>query len=1073
MAEDATREEAFEVEIAECLAAHGWEYSPADEGYDRSRALFPEDVFWWLETTQPEEFAKVVTVGSTAEAKQRAHLLDTLVKRLNKPMSHGGGTLNVLRRPVEHINARLVMCQFAPATTLNPTTTQRYQQVRLRVMRQVQYSPVTGDLRRIDLVLFVNGIPVATIELKSFFKQQARTAVKQYKEDRDPKGQPLLGFGTRALVHFALDDDEVWMTTKLAGADTYFLPFNQGTADGGKGNPANPAGPAVAYLWEQVLQRDVWLNILGSLMFLRHETTEDPVTGKTRKSATLVFPRYHQWRAVTRLTAAVRAEGPGQRYLIQHSAGSGKTITIAWTAHRLARLHTADNVKVFDKVLVISDRNVIDQQLQDGVRQVDNTADLVTTIDASQRREAGSKSKALADALTGKALIVIVTIQTFPFVAKLMATEMADKNFAVVVDEAHTSQSGATAAEMRKVLAAGGIEVADGEDMPTEDILNAQIAAAASARAAATNVSYFAFTATPKRKTIELFGRPDADGLPREFELYTMKQAIEEGFILDVLRGYQTYRTAFEIEQRAGAGVVVSTHPDEDHLVETRAASRGIMRFVKLHPTNIAQKVEIIVEHFRANVAHLLGGHAKAMVVTDSRVAAVRYKVEIDKYIAARGYKLGTIVAFSGAVDDPGYGLEGVTEASMNPGLGSDLAKAFARPEYRVMVVADKFQTGFDQPLLCAMYVDKALPEVHAVQTLSRLNRTHRTSDGEEKDRTFVLDFVNAPEDIQAAFEPYYTEATVETTTDPNIVHELATKLAEADIYTDAQVEAFATAWFEGQSHGALAAAIKPAKDRFQHLYAGAKAADDTEEIDRLVLFRRDAGTYVRMYDFLSQVVDYGSTDLEKLSVFLRQLVRVIQTDRLDADVDLSDVVLAHVKQVDRGSVNITLGTENAPLAPFGGAGTGGVPDPEMALLSEVISRINDLFGGEFTDEEIEAFVKPVAAKAGSKAEVAEQIDHNALDQFLDSPDLRDAVIDAALANESAVGKLTGATTGEDLTADELIKLIGTFMYQARRTRSAQHGERSEAPNPNATGDDREDRQPPPRTLEGGTSPLS
>ncbi len=1042
MARDATHEEALEVEIAEYLAAHGWEYSPTDEGYDRARGLFLEDVFWWLETTQPEEFAKVVTVGSTAEAKQRAHLLDTLVKRLDKPMTHGGGTLNVLRRPVEHINARLAMCQFAPATTLNPTTTQRYQQVRLRVMRQVQYSPVTGDLRRIDLVLFVNGIPVATIELKSFFKQQARSAVEQYKKDRDPKGQPLLGFGTRALVHFALDDDEVWMTTKLAGDNTHFLPFNQGTPDGGKGNPANPSGPAVSYLWEQILKRDAWLNILGSLMFLRHETTEDAITGKTRKTATLVFPRFHQWRAVTRLTEAVRAEGPGRRYLIQHSAGSGKTNTIAWTAHRLARLHTADNVKVFDKVLVISDRKVIDRQLQDGVRQVDNTADLVTTIDATQVREAGSKSKALADALTGKALIVIVTIQTFPFVAKLMATDMADKNFAVVVDEAHTSQSGATAAELRKVLTAGGVEVQDGEEVAAEDLVNAQIAGAASARATASNVSYFAFTATPKRKTVELFGRPDADGEPRAFELYTMRQAIEEEFILDVLRGYQTYKTAFEIEQRAAGGVVVSTHADDDDdLVDTRAASRGIMRFVKLHPTNIAQKVEIIVEHFRANVAHLLGGHAKAMVVTDSRIAAVRYKVEIDKYIAAHGYGLGTIVAFSDAVSDPEYGLDAVTEASMNPGVGSDLARAFARPEYRVMLVADKFQTGFDQPLLCAMYVDKVLPDVHAVQTLSRLNRTHRTSDGEVKDRTFVLDFVNDPEDIRAAFEPYYTEARIETTTDPNIVHELAAKLAEADIYTDAEVETFANAWFEGRPHGVLAAAIKPPKDRFQRLYSQAKANGDTEETDRLVLFRRDAGTYVRMYDFLSQVVDYGSTDLEKLSVFLRQLSRVIQTDRLDADVDLSDITLAHVKQVDRGTVSITLGAEDATLAPFSGAGTGTLPEPEMALLSEVISRINDLFGGEFTEEEIEAFVKPVAAKAEANADVAEQMDNNAEDQFLDSPDLRDAVIDAALANELAVAKLTGVTTGDDLTAEKLIRMIGTFMYRSRRVRQGQGAE--------------------------------
>lgn len=1038
MARDATYEDAFEVEIAEYLAAHGWEYSPTDDGYDRARALFPEDVFAWLEATQPDELAKVVTAGSTAEAKQRGHLLDTIVKRLDKPMTHGGGTLNVLRRPLPHINATFRMCQFAPATSLNPKTTADYQQSRLRVMRQVQFSPVTGDTRRIDLVLFVNGIPVATIELKTFFKQNALSAVDQYKHDRDPKGQPLLGFGTRAVVHFALDDDEVWMTTKLAGSKTYFLPFNQGTPDGGKGNPPNPTGPAVAYLWEQVLDRHAWLNILGSLMYLHHETTEDPATGKPRKSTTLIFPRFHQWQAVTDLTATVRDEGPGKRYLIQHSAGSGKTNTIAWTAHRLARLHTPANVKVFDKVLVISDRKVIDRQLQDAVRQVDNTADLVTTIDATQVREAGSKSKALADALTGKALIVIVTIQTFPFVADLIATDLSDRNFAVVVDEAHTSQSGATASELRKVLTAGGVEVPDGQDISAEDVLNAQIAAAASARATAANVSYFAFTATPKAKTMELFGRPNGDGLPQPFHVYSMRQAIEEGFILDVLRGYQTYATAFEIEQRAANGVVTTTTShDPDRLVDSTAAARGIMRFVKLHPSNIAQKVAIIVEHFRANVAGLLDGHAKAMVVTDSRVAAVRYKVEIDKYITSRGYTMGTIVAFSGAVTDPDYGLTDATEASLNPGLGSDLAREFRRPEYRVMLVADKFQTGFDQPLLCAMYVDKRLPDVHAVQTLSRLNRTHRTASGQVKDRTFVLDFVNDPEDIRAAFAPYYTQAQVETTTDPNLVHELAAKLAEADVYTDTEVDTFAHAWFTGKPHSALAAAIKPAKDRFQHRYETATTDDDTDQVEELDLFRKDAGTYVRMYDFLSQVVDYGSTDLEKLSVFLRQLIRVIDTDRLSSDVDLSDIALKRVQQIDLGWSSIKLEVEDATLAPIAGAGTGhAAPDPEVALLSEIIGRINDLFAGEFSDEEIEAFVRPVAAKAGANTNVVEQMSSNALDQFLDSPDLRDAVIDAALSNEVTITKLTGATTGEDLTADELIQLIGIYMYRTRHAES-------------------------------------
>lgn len=1042
---DATREEAFEVEIAEYLAAHGWLSSPSADGYDRRRALFPGDVFAWLEQTQPEELAKVVSAGAASEAKQRAHLLDTLVKRLDARMEHGGGTLNVLRRPLSHINAKFRMCQFAPASSLNPKTVADYAAVRLRVMRQVTYSPDGGG-GRIDLVFFVNGLPVATLELKTCFKQQARSAIEQYRKNRDPKGQPLLAFG-RTLVHFAVDDDEVWMTTRLARSKTFFLPFNRGTADGGKGNPPAPGGAATSYLWERVLQRDSWLTILGSLMFLQYEEDIDPITGRTSKKSTLVFPRFHQWEAVTRLMAAVGAEGPGSRFLVQHSAGSGKTNTIAWMAHRLARLHTAENVKMFDKVLVISDRKVLDRQLQDAVRQVDNTADLVTTIDAAEvRRAGGSKSKALAAALSGQSLIVIVTIQTFPFVMDLMTSDLAGKNFAVIVDEAHTSQSGVTAAELRKVLTMGGVEVAEGEEISAEDVLNAKITAMTSARANSQNVSYLAFTATPKSKTLTLFGRKDpADPgrPPRTFHLYTMRQAIEEGFILDVLRGYQTYKTAFEIEQRAARGIKAATGTSVAHdvgadLVDPRAATRGIMRFVKLSGANIGQKVEIIVEHFLANVAHLLERHAKAMVVTDGRVAAVRYKRAIDKYIADKKHPLKTIVAFSGAVNDPERGIESATESSMNPGLGSDLAAEFRRPDYRVMIVADKFQIGFDQPLLCAMYVDKRLPDVHAVQTLSRLNRTYRTPGGERKDTTFVLDFVNEPADIQTAFEPYYTEAVVESETDPNIVHEIAAQLAEADIYLRSEVDQFATVWFSGGSHAELAAAVKPAKDRFAARYDAARSRENRVERDRLDSFRKDAGTFVRMYDFMAQVIDYGDTDLEKLYVYLRQLVRVIDVDRVATEVDLSDLVLKRVQQIDHGKASITLGSVEEPLPAFPEAGAGSAnQDRQLVRLVEVIARINDLFGDELEPGEIEGFVKPVAAKAEEAPGIADQIDNNAKDQFLDSRDLRESIIDAAFDVESAIEKLSRTAMGDDARAEKLIRIIGEFMWETRRARSA------------------------------------
>ena len=1056
-AHDGTREAAFETEIVEYLAAHGWECSETDEGYDVERAIWPADVYWWLRETQPEEYAKVVRVGTAAEAADREALLDSLVSRLDTPMGSGGGTLNVLRRKFSHTRgatAHLRMCQFKPATTLNRDVTENYRKVRLRVARQVHFSPKRGDSRSIDLAFFVNGLPVATCELKSFFKQQWRSAVSQYRTDRSPAGQPLLGFGTRALVHFAVDDDQVHMTTKLAGEKTYFLPFNRGHEDtGAAGNPANPNGSATSYLWEQVLQRDNWLTILGSEMFLKTESNEDPATGKITRSTSLMFPRYHQWRAVKKLLEAINDEGPGRRYLIEHSAGSGKTNTIAWTAHRLARLHDEANTKVFDKVLIVSDRRVLDAQLQQAVEQVDDTVGTVAVIDsAAVRRSGGSKSRALLDALTGSALIVVVTIQTFPYVKSLLETTLGDRNFAVIVDEAHTSQSGKTAADLKKVLTESG-QITDDEELDSQDVINQvveadvareqQIAAETAARARARNVSLLAFTATPKDKTKTLFGRGNNEGKPASFDVYPMRQAIEEGFILDVLRGYQTYKTAYEIEQRGENGVVtgitVGANDAVDRLVDPKIATRKIMRFANLHPTNVGQKVELIVEHFRANVAHLLDGHAKAMVVTDSRQAAVRYKIETDKYLMQKRYGYQTIVAFSGKISDDEYGLEDATESSLNPGLGSDLAKEFRRPEYRMMLVADKFQTGFDQPLLCAMYVDKKLPDVHAVQTLSRLNRTYRAPSGEVKDRTFVLDFVNDPAEIREAFLTYYLEAHVETATDPNLVHRLATKLAQARIYTPADVRRYAEAWWvPTQSHAALAAAVTPARDEFVVRWSDAVEQRDGLALDELRTFRKDCGSYVRLYDFMSQVVDYATSDLEKLAEFLRQLSRLLVTDERSADIEVTGLELRRVRQIDQGAADIGLsGDQTTPgLKGITGIGSGvSRQDPQQELLSEVVARVNALFGSEFADPQIEGFVIAAAGMAEEDPRIAEQIDHNAVDQFLASPDLHETLTDAAVLNEGAFGKLTSALTGESERADEFIRLIGEYLYQSRRLR--------------------------------------
>lgn len=1063
-ARDATSEEALETEIAEYLGAHGWEYSKSDTGYDAKRALWPEDAFWWLEETQSDEYAKVVRVGTPAETKDREALLDSLVRRLDTPMTSGGGTLNVLRRKFSHTRgstAHLKMCQFKPATTLNSEVTENYRKVRLRVVRQVYFSPKRGDSRSIDLVFFVNGLPVATAELKSFFKQEWRTAVKQYREDRNPAGQPLLGFGSRALVHFAVDDDQVHMTTKLAGEKSYFLPFNRGHEDtGAAGNPPNQDGVATSYLWEEILQRDNWLSILGSQMFLKTEADEDPATGKIQRSTTMMFPRYHQWRAVNKVLDSVANEGPGHRYLIEHSAGSGKTNTIAWSAHRLARLHDHSNEKVFDKVLIVSDRRVLDAQLQQAVEQVDDTVGTVAVIDSSAvRRSGGSKSKALSDALTGSALIVVVTLQTFPFVKKELETTLGDKNFAVIIDEAHTSQSGTSASELKKVLTDNG-QVSTDEEIDSQDVVNKlvsdsavrerKIATETAARAGAANVSMFAFTATPKAKTKDIFGRPNDEGQPVSFDVYPMRQAIEEGFILDVLRGYQTYRTAFEIEQQGSQGVETGIEADgeDGRFVDPDAASRKIMRFAKLHPTNVGQKVEIIVEHFRANVAHLLDGHAKAMVVTDSRQAAVRFKMEIDKYLKRAGYDYRTIVAFSDKISDEEYGLVDATEATLNPGLGSDLAREFRQPNYRLMLVADKFQTGFDQPLLCAMYVDKKLPDVHAVQTLSRLNRTYRAPSGELKDRTFVLDFVNDPEEVQEAFLAYYLEAHVETETDPNLVHQLATKLAEQRIYTPIDVERYAEAWWASkQSRPTLTSAVQAPLGEFYRRWEYAKDQHDEEELEALRQFRKDCGSYVRLYDFMSQVVDYGTTDLEKLAEFLRQFARLIDLGETSTDVDVTGLELRRVRQIDQGNADIGLaGDQDTPgLRGITGTGTGRTrQDPELELLSEVVARINALFITEFADPQIEGFVRAAAGMVEDDPQITEQIDNNAQDQFLDSPKLRETLTDAAVMNEGAFGKLTGALTGENDQADELIRIIGQYIYRSRRGKTTGEDENEE-----------------------------
>ncbi len=1029
----------FESEICAYLEAHGWLYSADDAGYDRERALFPVDVFTWLEETQPVAYGKALKAAGS-EAK----FLDVLATALDKPLEHGGGTLNILRNGVVYIGGgRLKLAQFRPETSLNATTVAQYAAMRVRVMRQVRFS--TADQRSIDLVFFVSGLPVATVELKTDFTQSLGEAISQYRKDRRPvtngRLEPLLSFGHRALVHFAVSNDLAAMTTRLEGEKTHFLPFNIGH-DGGAGNPPGAEGrSATAYLWERVWEKDAWLTIIGRLMIVETREEWDVATGTSVRRTSMLFPRLHQWEAVTTIVDAVCEEGVGHRYLIEHSAGSGKTNTIAWTAHRLARLHV-DDEKVFDSVIVVVDRTVLDGQLQEAIRQIDGSGKIVTTISPEDVRKAGAKSKSglLAAALENGALIIAVTVQTFPFAMDEIGAGkgLKGKKFAVIADEAHSSQSGRISSQLKAMLTAEEIEdLEDGGEVALESMLAARM----SERADSPNVSYFAFTATPKNKTLEMFGRKGPGGKPVEFHLYSMRQAIEEGYILDVLRGYQSYDTALKI-----AGKVA------DNEVEEGAARKGLMRWVKLHPTNISQKVQIIVEHFHANVAHLLEGRAKAMVVTDSRKAAVKYKKAIDAYIARRAaedasYTYRTLVAFSGSVtmDEnevwtsewgpaPSKDVE-FTETNLNPGAGSDLAAAFKGETYKIMLVANKFQTGFDQPLLSAMYVDKKLSGVTAVQTLSRLNRTHRTASGEIKRKTFVLDFVNKPDDIRVAFEPYFTNATLETETDPYVVVHLAAKLAQAGIYTADQVRDVAELWVKRKGNNALSAAIAPAKHEFARRYAAAIEADDKVTLDTLDLFRKDVSTYVRLYDFMSQIVDYGDPHLEMLSIFLRLLEKVIADSSWAAEVDLSDVVLVGIKHEKRIAVDISL-TGDGELKGISAAGTGTRKEPKYVALQVVIDKMNDLFGAEsFTESQIREFVNGLVQRLLAYPDLVRQTQVNSKKQFMDSDDFKAIVTEAVLNNQEAHNTMADYFFSDGPGINGVILALADAFYEVATSR--------------------------------------
>lgn len=1036
MSQNLHQEHHFETEICNHLATNGWLYADGDSArFDRTSGLFLPDLLAWVKTTQPDNWQRLTKNHGGA-------LPQVLAERIRKNMNERG-TLDVLRRGVEMLGLKepLELAQFKPALAINPAIQAKYGANRLRVVRQVCHSP-NNPKDELDLVLFLNGIAVATVELKSDFTQSVHDAVDQYRFDRlpQPKGgvlEPLLGFPGGALVHFAVSQSEVMMATRLEGPTTTFLPFNRGDA-GGAGNAPNPNGFASAYLWEEVWAVDSWLDILHRYLICKRNDKKQPQA--------VIFPRYHQLGATRKLVADVLDKGPGERYLIQHSAGSGKTNSIAWTAHFLADLHDAHHNKLFDSVLVVSDRTVLDAQLQEAIFDFERTHGVVVSI----TNEHGSKSAQLGQALKDGKKIIVCTIQTFPFalqaVQELAATE--GKRFAVIADEAHSSQTGEAAAKLKQLLSAQEwADLQDGGEVDTEALLAAQM----EARAGVKGLTYVAFTATPKAKTLELFGRKGHDGLPQPFHVYSMRQAIEEGFILDVLKNYTSYKLAFKLAHDGQEW--------DDKEVERSTAMKGLMQWVRLHPYNIASKVQIVVEHYRENVQPLLEGKAKAMVVVGSRKEAVRWQKAIRAYITRQNYPLGVLVAFSGEVNDSESFPDAVSETSeaLNPGLrGRDIREVFKGTDYQLLLVANKFQTGFDQPLLCGMYVDKMLGGIQAVQTLSRLNRAHPG-----KDTTYVLDFVNEPAEILKAFKTYFETAEMEAVTDPHQVYDLRAKLDAAGFYDDYEVDRVAKVDLDPNgTQKQLDAAIAPVADRLLKRYKAAQQDKLTAEekhddkatraakdqLEALLLFKNDMGAYVRLYAFLSQIFDYGNTDIEKRFLFYKRLVPLLDFGRERDTVDLSKVVLTHHTLKSRGKQSMGLNADGSyKLPPMDAVGSGSVQDKQQAYLNEIIEKVNGLFEGELTDDDQLVYVNGVLkGKLLENETLMRQATSNSKEQFANSPDLKDALLHAIMDALDAHQTMSTQALGSERVREGLrdILLGPAQLYEALRNKSV-HGIRA------------------------------
>ena len=942
----------------------------------------------FIKETQVKEWEALYKLQ---KEKTEEILIDDLCKALNSDYE---GCLKVLRHGFKCFGKTFRVAYFAPASGLNPDTQKLYSANKLTITRQLKYS--NKNKNSIDTVLSINGIPIVTIELKNPMTSQTwRNAIHQYKNDRDPR-ETIFQFKKRALVHFAVDTDEVYMTTQLKGNKTYFLPFNLGN-NNGAGNPENPSGYKTSYLWEKVLQKNSLLDIVARFIHLQKE--EKKLNGKKVIKEAMIFPRYHQLDCVQKLIADAKEKGTGVNYLIQHSAGSGKSNSIAWLAHRLASLFNSKDEKVFDSVIVVTDRLVLDQQLQNTIYQFEHKQGVVKKIDKD--------SAQLAKAITSADPIIITTLQKFPFINEKMEQL---KRYAVIIDEAHSSQGGESAANLKEALAGAVIKEqakkqAEEEGLPDyeEEIIRSMIK-----RGHQPNISFFAFTATPKYKTLEVFGVSNEEGNPQPFHLYSMKQAIEERFILDVLAHYTTYKTYYRLIKSI----------EDDPEVDKKKAARALARFMSLHPHNISQKTEVMIEHFRQFTRHKIGGRAKAMVVTSSRLHAVRYKEAFDKYISEKGYiDIKTLVAFSGTVIDPDIPEKEYTEVQMNKGIKeTELPEKFASSEYQVLLVAEKYQTGFDQPLLHTMYVDKRLAGIQAVQTLSRLNRTWVG-----KEDTFILDFVNSPEDIQEAFQPYYEKTLVGDRAEARQLYDLQSRLNDYQVYHQKEVEEFCRIFYRPKKtqtqsdHAKMNACIDPSVTRFSEL-------DESIQEE----FRGILVDFRNLYSFLSQVIPFTDSSLEKLYSYIRYLLKKLP--RRDSGPSYhfdDDVTLQYyrLQRISESSIFLESGKDGEVSGPTS-VGTGTSRDDTIEL-SQLIDILNERFGTNFTLAD-QLFLDSIREDAVADSNLREAAMANPMENFgyIFLKKLEDLFIDRMEQNEDITAKFMNEKQFKEIVGKHLLKEV-------------------------------------------------